>query len=453
MYAAYCQAVDDFLAPLYAVLPLPLRWDQYDACQLLNQSLPWGLPTLLALVALRLIYATRLRYALKRRANRLLGWIAMGLLTAAGLWLLLALVGQVQAEGLSEPDRQLLDRSQQIIEKSLQGQIPPWLQSNPAAAPASQPPPAEPGLPTRDAGVQRPAGAQQLTVFVSRALADSELRSLFEQAAGRDPVRIVFRGVLPGERIDTALRHIHRLLRGIEPPPVVELDPLAFREAGVTVVPVLLLKQDGNRVARVRGTLALDWFRARVQAGESGDLGTYGPVEAIAETDLLEEIQRRLANLDGETLKSKALQRFWERARFVELPPATEDRVRRVDPSIVVQRDIPTPDGRYVARAGDRLNPLKLLPFDRRLVIFDGSQPAQVAAARRLGAAADRPVIYVTTRIDRADGWEALQRLEGTLAQPVYLLTVEMKQRLQLERAPAVVEAEGHDLIVREVRP
>ena len=221
----------------------------------------------------------------------------------------------------------------------------------------------------------------------------------------------------------------------------------------MTVVPVLLLKQDGNRVARVRGTLALDWFRARVQAGESGDLGTYGPVEAIAETDLLEEIQRRLANLDGETLKSKALQRFWERARFVELPPATEDRVRRVDPSIVVARDIPTPDGRYVARAGDRLNPLEILPFDRRLVIFDGSLPAQVAAAQRLGVAADRPVIYITTRIDRADGWEAMQRLEGTLAQPVYLLTVEMKQRLQLERAPAVVEAEGHDLIVREVRP
>ncbi|MFO1432507.1 MAG: TrbC family F-type conjugative pilus assembly protein [Candidatus Competibacteraceae bacterium] len=419
--------------------------------------LPWSLPILLALVALRLIYTARLRYALKRWANRLLGWIAVGLLIAAGLWLLLALVGQAQAEGLSPQDRQIIDRSQQLIQQTLQGSIPPWLQIHPAAASVSQPSPAAPGLSIRDGGVQRPAGqrptgAQQLTVFVSRALADSELRALFEQAGGQDAVRIVFRGVLPRERIDTAVRHLHRLLRGIEPPPIVELDPVAFREAGVTAVPVLLL-QDGDRVVRVSGTLALDRFRARVQAGESGDLGTWGPVEAIAETDLLEDIQRRLAGLDGAELRRRALQRFWQRARFIELPPATADRVRRLDPSIVVASDIPAPDGRYVARAGDRLNPLALLPFDRRLVIFDGSQPVQVAAARRLGAAADRPVIYVTTRIDRADGWEALQRLEGTLAQPVYLLTAEIKDRFQLERTPTVVEADGQQLVVREVRP
>ena len=140
--------------------------------------------------------------------------------------------------------------------------------------------------------------SRQLTVFVSRSLPDSELRALFTTAAGRRDVRIVFRGIRPGERLNDAIHDLHALLRGIESPPTVELDPPAFRAAGVTAVPVLLLQERGQTVARVQGTLALDWFEREVAAGRHGDLGTYGPVREIAEPDLLEELQRRVATLD-----------------------------------------------------------------------------------------------------------------------------------------------------------
>ena len=298
------------------------------------------------------------------------------------------------------------------------------------------------------------APPRQLTVFVSRSLPDSELRALFIAAAGRRDVRIVFRGIRPGERLNDAIHDLHALLRGIESPPAVELDPPAFRAAGVTAVPVLLLQERGQTVARVQGTLALDWFEREVAAGRHGDLGTYGPVRDIVEPDLIEELQRRVATLDWNRLRNQAAARYWQRATFVELPPATANRRYSVDLSVTVGNDITAPDGRFVARAGDRLDPLQFLPFTQRLIVFDATRPEQVAMARRLAADnGGKRTVLLATRLDRTAGWESLDTLEQTLAAPVYLLNAAVRDRFRLERAPAVVEAVDGRLWVREIKP
>jgi len=298
------------------------------------------------------------------------------------------------------------------------------------------------------------APPRQLTVFVSLSLPDSELRALFIAAAGRRDVRIVFRGIRPGERLNDTIHDLHALLRGIESPPAVELDPPAFRAAGVTAVPVLLLQERGQTVARVQGTLALDWFEREVAAGRRGDLGTYGPVREMAEPDLLEELQRRVATLDWNRLRNQAAARYWQRATFVELPPATANRRYSVDLSVTVGNDITAPDGRFVARAGERLDPLQFLPFTQRLIIFDATRPEQVAVARRLAADnGGKRTVLLATRLDRAAGWESLDTLEQTLTAPVYLLNAAVRDRFRLERAPAVVEAVDGRLWVREIKP
>ena len=298
------------------------------------------------------------------------------------------------------------------------------------------------------------SGHRRLTIFISRSLADAELQKLFRRTGGYADVHFVLRGVKPGERINEAIRDVHRLLREIDPPPAVSIDPLAFRAAAVTSVPDMILEEDGKPLARVRGSTAIDWFLAQVAAGARGDLGIRGPVEAIAEVDLLDEIQRRLGALDGRQVLEGARRRYWRQVRWVELPAATEPRTRTLDPTFMAPQDLQAPDGRFIARAGERFNPLEQLPFTSALVVFDATDAKQLDAARRLAAEAGTArVIFITTRLDREAGWEGLDRLEDRLGERIFLLTNEVRDRFQLERAPALVRAEGNRFVIREAPP
>lgn len=312
--------------------------------------------------------------------------------------------------------------------------------------------PAAPGSAQPDPAAPVPS-ARRVTVFLSRALGEQALREAFHAASGRADTVVVFRGLAEGERLRDFVRAVAQWTKGIDPPPAVQLDPLAFRAGGVTTVPEIQVTEDGVELARVRGLTDPGWLLARITAGARGDLGPQGPTVAVLEPDLIETLQRRLAALDLAQLRERALARFWTRADFVVLPEASAPRERWIDPSVVAGRDLLLPDGTLLVRAGERLNPLAHLPLTRRLVVFDATRPAQVAAARRLGQASGAPVTYLATRLPRAEGWDALRRVEDTLAAPVYLLSAALRERLALERVPAEARAEGPLLVVREVVP
>ena len=129
------------------------------------------------------------------------------------------------------------------------------------------------------------------------------------------------------------------------------------------------------------------------------DLGVRGATWAIAEPDLLETIEARLLEMQ----RSGALARFESEARdrarrTLEEPepvpgiaPAREQRARLLDPAIVVERDIRTPDGTLIAAAGTRVSPLERVQLTRDLLFVDGRRNAEIAWA----LAHDRPVKIV----------------------------------------------------------
>lgn len=289
------------------------------------------------------------------------------------------------------------------------------------------------------------------TVFVSRALGAEALRAIFRVAIGAD-VRVVFRGINPGERMMDAIHDLQSLLKDLDPLPTVELDPTPFRDGGITVVPVISARDATGEVARVSGLSAPDWLRAQLGAGTRGDLGVRGPVVTISEPDLIEEMQRRVAALDLNAMREAAIGRYWQRAAFEALPAATVSRERTIDPTITATADLILPDGTALIHAGDTVNPLDRLPFTHRLVIFDASDPRQVEIARRLGetAGALRP-LYLATAFDRTQGWEGLRAVEDRLDAPVYLLTPDVRARFALERVPAMVEARGRVFVISEL--
>jgi conjugal transfer pilus assembly protein TraW len=296
--------------------------------------------------------------------------------------------------------------------------------------------------------------APVVTILVSRALGDGALRQIFAGASGKADTRILFRGVQQGQSLGDFLRETAVLLRDLDPPPNVAIDPRPFQDWGINRVPVLVLTGPDGEVARVAGLSNPTWLREQVQAGRTGDLGQRGPTVEIKEPDMIAEIHRRIREIDWNARKEQAMARWWARARFEHLSTATQPRERFVDPTLEIYQDIRAPNGDYVARAGQRINPLDTLPFTLRLVVFDATQPQQVRMARELGEAPGglRPV-YIATRFDREAGWDGFMSIEDALDDPVYLLTPDLRTRFSLDRVPATVEAQGRVFVVREYPP
>ncbi len=105
-----------------------------------------------------------------------------------------------------------------------------------------------------------------------------------------------------------------------------------------------------NVVAQVSGLSDPVWLAREVDNGEKGDLGVKGPVEKISEPDLIDVAKKRLANIDWEEKKKQAIERFWTKQNFNELPRAPKSRTREIDPSVMITSDISTPDGTVFSR-------------------------------------------------------------------------------------------------------
>jgi len=136
---------------------------------------------------------------------------------------------------------------------------------------------------------------------------------------------------------------------------------------------------------------------------------------------------------------------------FEVLPAAQENRDRTLDLTVTAPRDVIAPDGNLIIRAGQRVNPLDKLAFGLCLIVFDATEKAQIDAVRHLSCRDKTArVLYLATELPQEDGWESLKTLETTLNAPVYLLTSDVRQRFQLQKAPALVEQSGNRVLVRE---
>ncbi len=292
-------------------------------------------------------------------------------------------------------------------------------------------------------------------LFASRSLGEASLRELFALASGRPELRILFRGVDEGESLIAFAASLRGLLEGLDPPPNVLLDPTPFRTYGITAVPTLLaLDGEGTEWterARVAGLMSTRWLEDALNAGRQGDFGTRGSVTEIREPDLLDEIERRLAALDLTAMKNRALDRAFGRLRLERLPVATEDRIRWIDPTLTAAADIRLPDGAILVAAGESVNPLEQLPFTQRLVVFDAADPDQVAFAQaRADERSSKATLFLLTDLSPDRGWSGLEQVMNQLDRRVFLLTPALRRRFDLQRVPAVVEAEGLRFCITE---
>ncbi|MYM92709.1 TrbC family F-type conjugative pilus assembly protein [Duganella vulcania] len=374
--------------------------------------------------------------------------------------------GSVSAADLT--DLRWLEKSRKLINDASTIEVPPWLlqkdkvkkyepvatqlyqQSAPivgravtgTTVAAADPKVGAPGVPEDG----------RFTIFVSLSMPDDLLRDIVREAS-EHPAQavVVFRGVEEGHSIDEL---ITKMAGFIDPKsadaPRIEIDPNQFKRLKVEVVPFVSYYRKGHEYL-ARGVYGFDWMVRKADDGvePAQDFGRFGSVYPVKEPDLVSELKRRWALLDKENLKREMVNNFWiQKSHDIAsyLPDAVKTEVFEFDPTVTLTADIPNPNGGFLARAGDRINPAKVIPLRGRYIFFNGSKPAQVQLAKVLGKqalASGHPPMYMTSVIDPEKGWDDFHRIEDALDSPVNVLDRTLAERFKIERLPAMLYYEN----------
>ncbi len=188
-------------------------------------------------------------------------------------------------------------------------------------------------------------------------------------------------------------------------------------------------------------------------AASAKDLGVRGATWAIAEPDLLEQIEARLIDMErsGELARLEQEARADARRKLEEpdplpgIAPAKEERTRLFDPAITVAKDIRTADGALIAAAGTRVNPLERMTLSRGLLFVDGRREAEIAWALAHEDQNGRPAKIVLLAGRPLD----LMRRHG---RPFFFdQGGRLAERFQITATPSLVEQAGTQLRITEV--
>ncbi|PXX95990.1 conjugal transfer protein TraW [Halomonas sp. LBP4] len=301
-------------------------------------------------------------------------------------------------------------------------------------------------------------------IFASFSLEQEGLEDILELASLDEQMVVAFRGIPDDMEIAEGVRFLQELALQYDPIPNIVLDPTLFQDHDVSVVPTIVrLEQrttvDGNDrdvVARVTGLSDPAWLERQIELGESGDLGTRGPVAEIGERDLVEVMKERVMAIDWDRKREQALERFWTNQEFEWLPPATRSRTRRLDPRVQVLEDIIGPNGEVIAEQGRIINPLDSVPFTQAIVVMNATDPREMELVQEaLPDIASQPGVarmtFIATELDADEGWNSYTAVSDTFDAPIYLLTPDVKERFALEYTPSVITSDGEDFIVREL--
>lgn len=355
-------------------------------------------------------------------------------------------------------DEDWLKRSREILDHAIEQTPPEWLRTQPgaqalAAAEAVAGDVLEPS--SRAQTVPIPG---RVLIFASFSIPPATLKNLLDQATEPNVV-LVLRGVPKGSNVSEIVRDLKRMVPDEAHVPHVLLDPTLFRRYGIDRVPSFVLERESQHKAITAvGAVNTRWLRrmaANVKPGQE-HLGERAESYGIAETDLILEMQQRLAGIDWTARREAAMRHFWSKRQgtFVDLPESRERLEFLVDPSVRVTEDLEDADGNLLVAAGQTFNPLAWAPMSKTIVVFRGTDPKQVATAAEVARAArtgGRGVILLTTDLATDRGWTHLSELESRLAGAVYVLPEALVERFHLRRIPATVAARGKQLLITEI--
>lgn len=180
------------------------------------------------------------------------------------------------------------------------------------------------------------------------------------------------------------------------------------------------------------------------------DLGVHGRIFTIEEKDLRAVMMEQLMNSDQLPTQDdvkEAVDTYFEELPRFHLPPREGGRLRVIDPSRTLTRDVwaPLPDesgkmvNRLLARKGQRLNPWEkgFIPFTAFLIV-DAESKDQVQLAKDALAVHPMLIRVVLVNGDPRDIAEDVDL-------PIYYLQEFMRKEFHIEHTPSFVWVEKVD--------
>lgn len=288
-------------------------------------------------------------------------------------------------------------------------------------------------------------------IFVSFSMTDYELREAFK-AADEHGAELYFNGMHPADdSIGKTMVRLRKLMEKHETKSTARFHPKAFEEFEVTAVPAIIHARKGA-IGVAHGTMNFDYLK-KMMKDTSGlnDFGIIGSTRAILEKNLLEEIQERLAKLDGEKLQRQAVDNFWKKKQFVVIPPAQKTETFYINPTVKVTKDIVNPQGEVLARNGQVINPLETMTMSNAYILFDATDPLQIEWVNKHIAKSvyQGIVMLMTSQLHKDNGWDHLSLLRKNFQREIYLIPKEMVERFSISGLPAIVTTDNQKKLVK----
>ena len=160
---------------------------------------------------------------------------------------------------------------------------------------------------------------------------------------------------------------------------------------------------------------------------------------------MLSYVKRKAGEIDMQALHesiSKKVEKSYAEHSSVSLnvPSATEERVRYVDPSVNVRNPLYDHAGKMISPSGV-VNPLDHVSLSKSILVLKEEQLEM--ALEEIGKRGGKPILILT------DG--DIRRASSLAGQIVYKASPFVLKRLQVEKVPSIVTQEGRKLRVEEI--
>jgi conjugal transfer pilus assembly protein TraW len=183
------------------------------------------------------------------------------------------------------------------------------------------------------------------------------------------------------------------------------------------------------------------------------NVGTIGQIYTIKEVDFLDFIQSRALSMQQSGLVNKLqsdMQRHAESYRDRPTPVtgvthAIKNKTWNFDPSIVLDHDVTSADGKLIAAQGSRVNPLMHVSLGKALLFYDAEDKKEMQWISEI----DKK-LQGKDKIILVNG--SILKEESRLKKEIYFDQAgRLTTRFGISHVPAVVVQEGQILRVTEI--
>ena len=297
--------------------------------------------------------------------------------------------------------------------------------------------------------------------FVSWSMGEESLVDVFHSANNApDTSIVVIQGVAPGAKLPAGLNRYYEILKDEDVNISFVLDPSLFDYFQISMVPTIVKLNEkgdyeaGRYLAKVSGQSTDAHIKEQISKGQSGDLGVRGDAVEISEPNLIDVMKEKMLLVDWDKQKDNAVNNFWKNQDYNKLPPALNDRLREIDPSIILTAPIKDNDGVVIVEKGTIVNPLDKLPFQRKLIVFNPARSVEMNYVLNLiedTSFKEGRIVLIASEFQASDGWDWYENTTEDLNMPRYKLTEDIMSRWEVEYTPTIITADEDTFFVEEI--